>query len=250
MPATVTPTEPVLVHSSEFAEVWRGRAEEVLPRYSKESMGLVVTDPPYGVEWNSGYRSESFGQLHGDGSGESDRGTIRQIISECVRLVGQDRHLYVFGPPDTLEGQKISAVTQLIWDKGTIGTGDLTSAWGPGHELINFCVSRHRHAGRAGKDGLPVRLRKGSVLRFNRPTGRKVRHPSEKLVPLLRELIESSSRQGETVLDPFAGTGGTGVAAILLGRKTLLVESDARWIDIAVERVQAAEEVAREAAAL
>ena len=87
-------------------------------------------------------------------------------------------------------------------------------------------------------------MRKGSVLRFNPPTGRKVRHPNEKPVALLRELIESSTRSGDVVLDPFAGSGSTAVAAVLSGRRAVLVESDERWLSLAIERVQAAEQIA------
>jgi DNA modification methylase len=144
-----------------------------------------------------------------------------------------------------LEGQKVSEVVELVWDKGVLGSGDVTSSWGPQHERISFCVSKFRHAGQTGASGIPTRMRKGSVLNFTRPTGRKVRHPSEKPWPLLAELIESSSRRGDIVVDPFAGTGATGVAAILTGRRTLLVEKDPQWIPMLLERVKAAEEIAR-----
>ena len=90
-------------------------------------------------------------------------------------------------------------------------------------------------------------MRKGTVLRFMRPTGRKVRHPSEKPVPLLSELIESSTRRGDLVVDPFAGVGSTGVAAILAGRRALLIEKDPQWIQILIERVKRAEDLARQA---
>lgn len=231
-----------LLHMGPLSEVWLGDAREVLPRIGTESVDLIVTDPPYGVEWESGFRAQSFGQLAGDGG--ADREDIRAVMAECVRIVGQNRHLYVFGPADVLDGLKVSAVTPLIWDKATLGSGDLSAAWSPAHEPISFVTSKHRHAGQTGREGLPNRLRKGSVLRFPRPTGRKVRHPSEKPVPLLRELIESSSRQGETVVDPFAGIGSTGVAAILSGRRAVLCEVDPRWAPLLVERVQKAEQVA------
>lgn len=233
--------EPELLHEGPLATVWRGDALPVLEKMRTESLDLVVTDPPYGVDWQSGFRTDTFDRLANDG--EADRDSIREILRHSVRLVGQNRHLYVFGPGDVLEGLKVSAVTPLIWDKATLGAGDLSAAWSPAHEPISFMTSKHRHAGQTGKEGVPNRLRKGSVLRFPRPTGRKVRHPSEKPVPLLRELIESSSRQGETVLDPFAGIGSTGVAAVLSGRRVVLVELDPRWAEIAVERVRKAEEI-------
>lgn len=236
-----TPDEPVLLHDGPLATVWCGDARKVLPSIPTESLDLVVTDPPYGVDWQSGFRAEKFERLANDGAG--DRGVVREIMVHCVRLVGQNRHLYVFGPTDVLDGLKVSALTPLIWDKATIGGGDLASPWAPAHEPLSFMTSKHRHAGQAGKEGVANRVRKGSVLRFPRPTGRNVRHPSEKPVPLLRELIESSSRQGETVLDPFAGVGSTGVAAVLSGRRAVLVELDPKYAQIAVERVQRAEEI-------
>lgn len=221
------------------ATVYCADARDVLPQLDTESLDLVVADPPYGKEWRSNRRAEQFETLVGDGVG--DRDGIRQVLTECVRVVGQNRHLYVFGPTDVIAGLKVSAPAPLVWDKATPSGGDLTSPWAPAHEPITFVVSKHRHAGEAGREMTPTRLRKGSVLRFPRPTGRKVRHPSEKPVPLLRELVESSSRQGDTVLDPFAGIGSTGVAAVLSGRRTVLIEVGQQWAEEAVRRVQAAE---------
>lgn len=230
---------PERVYESPLATIYHGRAEDVLPLMPTESVHLVATDPPYGVDWQSRRRAVQFDKL--DGDGQADRPTIARIMAECVRIVGQQRHLYVFGPDDVLDGLKVSDVVPLVWDKQAMGGGDVTSAWGPSHEPINFTVSKHRHAGKAGKSVLPTRLRKGSVLSYTRPTGKAVRHPSEKPVALMRELIESSSRQGETILDPFAGSGSTAVAAILTGRKIITMDSDPRWVDMTVERVKAAE---------
>ena len=239
-----------LLHRSELSEVHHGDALDVLPKIETESTGLVVTDPPYGAEWQSNRRAETFDQLLGDGAGADDRGGVRDVLAEAVRCVAQHRHLYVFGPTDVLEGLKVSEVVSLVWDKGTLGMGDLTARWAPAHEPISFAVSQHRHAGKSGKGALPARLRKGSVLRFTRPTGRTVRHPSEKPLALLRELVESSSRIGETVLDPFAGSGSTGVAAVLSGRRTILVEADLAYAELTVERIRRAEQLAEEGARL
>jgi DNA modification methylase len=243
LPPTATKA-PVCVYESEWAEVWLGDARDVLAAVGTESAGLVVTDPPYGVEWCSNWRTQRFDQLVGDGDSVDERAIVSDVIEQLVRVVGQHRHLYVFGPADVLENQKVSEVVELIWDKGVMGSGDVTSVWGPQHERINFCTSKFRHAGKSGTSTLPTRMRKGSVLRFNRPTGRKVRHPSEKPVDLLCELIESSSRRGDLVVDAFAGTGSTGVAAILTGRRTLLIEKDPQWTPLIVERIREAERIA------
>lgn len=244
---TTTPAAtaaPVIAYESNLVTVYHGRAEQLLPMMPKESFDLIVTDPPYGVSWQSNRRTEQFERIANDGAG--DRDLVRGIITECVRLVGQHRHLYVFGPKDVLEGQKVSEVVDLVWDKGVLGSGDVTSVWGPSHEPISFTVSKHRHAGKAGAPTLPTRMRRGSVLSYTRPTGRNVRHPSEKPVPLIRELIESSSRQGERVLDPFGGVLSTAVAAILAGRKATIIEEKAEYIEIGIDRIEKAEAVVRQ----
>lgn len=235
--------EPVLVHSTKRVKLYHGDARLVLPTIKTEYAGLICTDPPYGVEFESNHRTETLGPIANDGADKADRDVVREILTECVRIVGQGRHLYVFGPTDVLDGLKVSRTVELIWDKGTMSGGDLTLPWGAEHEKITFAVSKWRHGGKAGNDNLAARLRAGSILRHNRPTGRKVRHPTEKPVGLLRELIESSSRPGDIVVDPFAGVGSTGVAALTAGRRAILCELDERWIDIAIERLVRAEDL-------
>jgi DNA modification methylase len=228
-----------LLYESPLASVWWGRAEEILPRVVKESVDLILTDPPYGADFQSNRRALPLEKIDNDTA--SDRPTIHAILQHCVRVVGQNRHLYVFGPSDVLDGLKVAQSVELIWDKGTLGSGNVAAAWAPSHEPITFTVSKHRHGGETGRSTVPARLRKGSVLRYTRPTGRKVWHPNEKPVPLLRELIESSSRQGDLVLDPFAGSMSTGVAALMTARRCLLIESKEAWARRGAERIAEAE---------
>jgi DNA modification methylase len=228
----------VLARGERFT-VYHGDALEVLVMLETESVDLVIVDPPYGAEWRSNRRAETFDELANDGP--DDRYGIHLALRECVRLVAQNRHLYVFGPDDVLAELKVSERAELVWSKGRPGLGDLSAPFGPAHERLTFAVSKHRHGGQRDCAAHPVRLRKGSVLDYPAPTGRNVRHPSEKPVALLRELVESSSRQGETVLDPFAGTGATGVAAILSGRRTIAVELVEQYADLTAQRLQRAE---------
>lgn len=90
-------------------------------------------------------------------------------------------------------------------------------------------------------------LRKGSaftinnaasptVHKFENPVGRKV-HPTEKPVELMQFYMENSSRRGETVLDPFMGSGTTGVACVNTGRNFIGIERDERYFEIARKRI-------------
>jgi hypothetical protein len=81
-------------------------------------------------------------------------------------------------------------------------------------------------------------MRRGSVLTVERPNGAGVsRHPTEKPIRLLRELIESSSKIGESVLDCFVGSGSTLEAAHLEGRTAIGIEIEERYCEIAATRL-------------
>lgn len=231
----------MIAYESDRAVVHHADARDVLGSMSPRSVDLLVTDPPYGVDYSSNRRGDSFGTIDNDGAG--DRDVVREVLAAALRTLGPNRHAYLFGPDDVLGDLKVSAPAELIWHKVALGAGDIRAPWAPCHERISFVTNKHAHAGQSGDEVLPARMRKGSVLTFPRPTGRNVRHPNEKPVPLLRELIESSSRAGDTVLDPFAGSGSTAVAAMLSGRRAVVIELDDRWLPLILDRIGTAERV-------
>jgi site-specific DNA-methyltransferase (adenine-specific) len=69
------------------------------------------------------------------------------------------------------------------------------------------------------------------------------RHPTQKPLALLERVIAASSTEGDLVLDPFTGSGTTGVAAVMSGRRFLGVEMDEDYIDLAAQRIRAVEGV-------
>lgn len=214
---------------------------------------LLATDPPYGVRWESGLRKASFGVLQGDDGSLDIPALLGEWVGGYTSGLRTRRHVYVFGyTPGQLAGPlRLGGTAELIWDKGHIGPGDLSSPWGTEHEHLAFGVHTLRPSDRAKGDGrLSARLRQGSVLNFRRPGGTAVRHPTEKPLPLMRQLIESSSVVGDLVVDPFAGTGSTLVAAILAGRRAHGVELEERYAQIALDRIRRAEALVRQAAAI
>jgi site-specific DNA-methyltransferase (adenine-specific) len=68
-------------------------------------------------------------------------------------------------------------------------------------------------------------------------TGRQGEHPTEKPVPLMLELVTDFTRPGETICDPFMGSGTTGVACVKSGRKFIGVEQNPQWFDLACRRI-------------
>lgn len=232
-----------IAYQSERATLYLGDCMEVLPTLEKGSADLLVTDPPYGVSYQSGMRPDTFPQIIGD----HDTSAALSALALVPRVLLKHRHAYVFG----FSAEQLSTVlpmsstAELIWDKGEIGMGNLSLPWGSQHEKILFGAVYTSKAERAvGGGALSARIRNGSIIRQNRKTGRGVKnHPTEKPVALLSQLVESSSRPGEVVLDPFMGSGSTCVAAILAGRKTVGIELDPGYTATAVARVREAERI-------
>lgn len=237
----------VLHHSHRSTIIWGDSRDAQVIRQVSDGYGLLCTDPPYGIN----HRSNWAGRPAIDG----DDGTVDWLTvlgawtapnGSHTHGLSNSRHVYIFGydHQDIAEPLRCGATTGLIWDKTLMSQGDLSATWSITHEPIAFGVHRKRPSDRsAGRGQLAARLRKGSVLRYQRPNG-NTRHPHEKPVPLLADLIESSTVRDDLVVDPCAGSGTTGVAAVLSGRRCFLVEINRNVAELCADRVRRAESVA------
>jgi site-specific DNA-methyltransferase (adenine-specific) len=196
---------------------------------------LLLTDPPYGVAFQSGRAGKKWGPIEGDRQPEE----IECRLLLALKQLRRGRHVYIFKGQLNLANLPLCGVTELIWDKEVLGMGDLTQPWGPQHESIIFATYELSAANRAkGYGNLNARLRKGSVLRSLRPQSGRVKfHPTEKPLDILRQMIESSSIIGECVYDPFAGSGSTLISAAIEGRRAIGCEIDERYCEIAATRL-------------
>jgi len=191
----------------------------VLPLLPK--VDLVLTDPPYGIAHASNRVCETTtakwmnSEIAGDDTTES-RDTILAAFTEWA----------CFGSPDAPAPAGSRDV--LIWDKGPAsGMGDLTWPFKRSWELIFLSGTRWRGSRDEG-----VIKNKTVVTRAS--MGRT--HPNEKPVSLMKYL--AAKHPGETILDPFAGSGTTLVAAKQLGRKAIGIEIEERYCEIAANRLR------------
>lgn len=220
--------------------LYHGDCREILPLLPRDSVDVVVADPPYGVNWQSGRRNNQLAKIEGDGDEAHD--LVRSAVTESARLLREGRHFYIFGRPD-LTDLPVGGTSELVWDKEMLGSGDLRSPWGPSWEPITFAVYVSRPSNRARGDGrLAARLRRQSVIRVPRANAGQLEdrcnpHPTPKPVALLRQLIESSSLLGETVLDPFAGGGSTLFAALVEDRRAIGIEIDESYCEHIAKRL-------------
>jgi DNA modification methylase len=218
-----------------YGTIYLGDCREIMCQLPPGSVDLLVTDPPYGVNYQSNYRSEGFERIQGD----DGKLNVEAAMALACRVLRHGGHIYVFGPA-RLFHCPVSVTAELIWDKGNRGLGDLAQPWGTQHERILFAASVMSKAERdQNRYGLAARLRRGSVLRVNRKHGQAVQnHPTEKPTELLRQLIEASSSMGDIVFDPFLGSGSTLVAAAMEGRQGIGIEIVEKYAAIAARRLE------------
>lgn len=92
-----------------------------------------------------------------------------------------------------------------------------------------WCGKGHARWNAGGKRGVYTHL--------TNQRDRDGRHPTEKPIPLMQELLSDFTNPGETILDPFMGSGTTGVACARMGRKFIGIELDQKYFDVACERI-------------
>lgn len=117
----------------------------------------------------------------------------------------------------------------LVWDKCWIGPGGLKGLR-PSYELVALFAGENFSIPNRGL---------ADIQRFKWSSKKPNGHPAEKPVELMQWIIENSTQEGDTVLDPFMGSGTTGVAALRARRKFIGIEQDPNWYEVAKQRLKA-----------
>ena len=128
-----------------------------------------------------------------------------------------------------LESSGLRCQNMIVWNKGNAGLG---RGFRPQHELVvHLTKGTGSYSSNRGANVYDAKRVHSSVRD----------HPTQKPVSLLRELVSVVSAPGGVVLDPFCGSGSTGVAAIEESRRFIGIEREAEYVEIAKARIGAAE---------
>jgi site-specific DNA-methyltransferase (adenine-specific) len=205
------------------------------------SIGCVVTDPPYGNESGRGTARQQTIELRGGEKKWTIKGDdlaifdlLDKFFTKLKPKLKENAHLYIFTSwkrwhllyPVVAKHYEVK--NMLVWNKirGFLGE----------HHGYNFmeCFELVLFAVNGGKRKLNYEGEKPLNLLTVKPVWNPDRlHPNEKPIDLLKLLISYSTVEGETVLDPFAGSGSTLAAAEELGRNWIGIEIDPQWYEIA-----------------
>lgn len=198
-------------HLAEGVTLYMGDCREILPTLDRTS-SILVSDVPYGVSFKCGWANKFK-----DVTIANDQTTEAR---DEVLALWADAPAIVFGSWKIERPAKTRLL--LTWDKGTVGMGDLSLPWFPCTEEIYVIGD-----GFAGS-------RTSAVMRH---ISRNEFHPTEKPVSLMSELVQKC-RDDLTIVDPFMGSGSTGVAAVRLGRQFTGIEINSAYFDVACKRIR------------
>ncbi len=203
-------------------QIIHGNSAEVLAQLPDGSIDLVVTDPPYLVN----YRNRDGRSLKNDNNPDG----VLPVFAPMARAMKLNSYAICFSgwsalPEFTTAWKEagLRIVGEIVWRK------DYASRRG-------FTQYRHESAYvlAKGRPALPQRPLP-SVMEWTY-SGNKS-HPTEKAVEVIAPLIRCFSKPGDLICDPFSGSGSTSVAAALNGRDYLGIDIDAKHVDTARTRL-------------
>jgi site-specific DNA-methyltransferase (adenine-specific) len=193
-----------------------------------EIVDAVITDPPYGIN----YVSQKGARI------KNDDAPFIWFLYDAFRVLKPGGTLICFTRWDVeqtfIDAMKLAGFqvkSEVIWDKVYHGMGDTKAAFAPTHENAVFAIK--------GKFAFPGHRPK-DVISCHKLSGSKMIHPTEKPVGLLANLITSVTKPGDFILDPFAGSGSTLVAAKKTGRCFVGIELDDEYYQKAARRIEEA----------
>lgn len=199
---------PKPYYSKNGITIYNADCREVLPLLPK--FDLLLTDPPYGIDWNTDYSRFS--------KGTTDKKRIQNDTSFSFEslspFIDATREQIIFGCNCLTHDRPGS---YLVWDKrcadGFSFLSDGECAWwSMGRGVYIRSINAQKHRSTAGL------------------------HPTQKPVELMTWCI-GKAKHGQTILDPFMGSGTTLVAAKLEGREAVGIEIDERYCEIAAKRL-------------
>ena len=207
-----------------------GDSLTILRSMEAESVDMVITDPPYGIDYQSN-RKEKDRRL---AKISNDKAPFIWWIYDAARVVKSRGGVLCFARwdvqqvfVDALELAGLTVKSVIVWDRQAHGMGDLKASFAPRYDVIIFAVK--------GRFEFPGK-RPDNVIACPKVGNAALIHPNEKPVALLERLIEATTEPGALILDPFAGSGSTLAAAAKTGRQYIGIELDPKYSQIAADR--------------
>jgi len=222
-------------------QLYHGDCLDILPTLRDKSVDAVITDPPYGIGYASSRKTRRNGEPRINMPNFGDDTYNSDWLPDVYRICKPNAILYLFMRWDVcnqwkkdIEDAGFVVVQRLIWDKTHWGMGDLRY-YGSQTEDVLFC--------RKGAPSMQYQKRRGNIWRHNSlilPEG-QYDHPTQKPLAIISAFVSDSTKEDAVVLDPFMGSGTTGVACVNTRRNFIGTEINKEYFDLAKQRIETAQ---------
>jgi len=199
-------------YEDDHVVIYHGDCKELLPDLVFD---VVVTDPPYGINYSNSYGTGIQEKVTGDETSDLARWLIAEVHPTPMLVFGINH----FSDCLPVAGRWI------CWDKRVVETAD--KMMGSPFELAWINTKED-------KSGYMIRLQHGGIVNADKHNEKR-QHPTQKPVKLMRRCIQYMPEG--VILDPFMGSGSTLRAAKDLGRKAIGIEIDEKYCEIAAKRM-------------
>jgi len=220
-------------YQDEQATIYLGDCREILPQLEK--VDLVLTDPPFATQTHNNAKSN---RIKGHGNKAIDFSAIDfSDLEKIVQDLGSICSRWMVAFMDFRHICKLEQNTPEPWEFMRFGVWVKTnpmpqiSADRPANGWDGIAYLHNKSAKRTWKGGGSHGNWIGSVITDGL-------HPTQKPIGFWQSSINRFSEEGETILDPFMGSGTTLVAAKNLGRKAIGIELEEKYCEIAVKRLR------------
>jgi DNA modification methylase len=249
--APEAPAEPV----SRLGDVWllgghrlacgdSTSAESVALALAGAKPHLMVTDAPYGVNYDASWRNKLARTREGMGNRAIGAGDVGKVLNDSqsdwreawARFGGDVAYvwhadLHANSVFDSLVASGFEMRAQIIWAKNhlVIGRGDYHFRHEPCWYAVRKGATAHWQGDRT----------QTTLWEIPKPQKSETGHSTQKPIECMKRPIENNSKPGEAVYDPFSGSGTTIIAAEMTGRTCLAIELSPAYVDVSVLRWQA-----------
>lgn len=199
------------------------------------SVDLIVTDPPYLINYKTGHRKDKMHRFNDVILNDDNEQLITDYVKECYRILKEDSAMYLFCSSHKVDffkrelEKEFSIKNMIIWMKNNHTAGDLESAFGRKYEIV-FLVNK----GQRKFNG----ERLTDIWEFPRVSGDGQLHQNQKPIELIKRCIEKHSNVGDVVFDGFMGSGTTAAAALDTNRNYIGFELDEYYFNVAEKRIK------------
>ena len=237
-------------------ELKLGDCDKVLKKVKAKSIDMIFADPPYNLSGKT-YLTVKSGRPVPGNKGDWDmiddyeKFTAEWMV-ECIRVLKDNGTIWISGtlhshPTVGVMLKKLGMwiVNDIIWFKPNATPLLQTTRLAPSIELIWLAAKSKKYY---FDYDLAKQINGGKQMRnmWQIPAQRhKTKHPTEKPEILLERIIAIGSKKGNRILDPFMGSGTTGVVAKALGRKFLGIEIDKQYFADAKKRIEGTKRITK-----